>query len=150
VSIDAQTQTMIKRHANLVGQLHKAQNKLIATKSGIAQYKNQLNNLKPGLASQFSKAVGPNMSRLQFQLAELQTRKMKLLTNNPRLKKEGVQSPQLKKLNRKIKDYKDKIQQLTKTLLKNNEEYLGFVGGSENVISRIANVNQKLVGLKVE
>lgn len=150
VSIDAQTQTMIKRHANLVGQLHKAQNELIATKSGIAQYKNQLNNLKPGLANQFSKAVGPKMSRLQFQLAEFQTRKMKLLTNNPRLKKEGVQSPQLKNLNRKIKDYKNKIHQLTEKLLENNEDYLGFIGGSKNVINQISNVNQKLIGLQVK
>lgn len=150
VSVDAQTSAMITRSASLVQRRQDAQNNLITTKAAIAKYNEQLNRIKPGLAKQFSKAIGPKMSRLRFQLSELNTRKIQLLTNYPGLKKNEAASPELQKINRKIDDFKSRIQQLTKKLLKNNEEYLGLIGGSSSIIQEIININQKLVGLQVK
>lgn len=141
---------MIKRSASLIKRRQVTRNKLITTKAAIAQYKAKLDSLKPGLADQFAKALGPQMNRLQFQMAELKTRKVKLLTNYPKLKEAGIKSPELQKINRKIQDFKDRIHRLTEKILKNNEESLGLIGGNSSVLSQISSINQKLIGLQVE
>lgn len=115
IQVDAQTQQLIQQIAALEASKHTAKTELVAANSAVEKYKNELNNIKPGLADQFSKAVGPSISRLQYALSEQKTKKAILLANYPKGKAKS--SPELKKINGKIQTYQTKIHTLTKKLL---------------------------------
>src|SRR6056297_2703209 len=86
VQVDAQTQKLIEQMAELESQRQEARVKLVAVNAAVEQYEQRLNSIKPGLAGQYAEAIGPNMQRLQYQLAELEIEKMQLLAKNPKLK----------------------------------------------------------------
>jgi capsular exopolysaccharide synthesis family protein len=146
--VDAQTQALIRRSAKMKSERQKAKSQLTATNSALGEYQKQLDKIRPELADKFASAFGPNMERLQYKLAELKTKKMLLLSRNPRLKKKGVHSPQLEKLNRRIKDFEDKIGSATKNLL--DKKGLGFIGGAKETTQKLSDLKQKITNLKVE
>ena len=148
IQVDTQTQQLIQQMANLEASREQAKAKLVAAKAAIKQYKQQLNKIKPGLADQYADAVGPNVTKLQYAKSELQVKKQKLLAQNPRL---NDSSPQIKKLDRKISSYKNRIKQVTQNLINQNDEYLGFLGGSgSGVAQNISNLNQQLIQMQVQ
>lgn len=148
VEVDAQTQELIKQIADLEARKQEARTKLVAVNSAIEQYQNKLNSIKPGLAEQYSEAVGPNITRLQYAKSELELQKQQLLANNPNL---TSSSPQIQEIDRKINHYKQQIINLTEDLVNENEQYLAFLGGSEGgVAGNIAEMNQQLIELSVE
>lgn len=151
VQIDTQTESMIERLAQLEQRRQEARTSLVTVNSAIEQYQNQLDRIRPGLADQYADAIGPNMQRLQYQLAELKTERMQLLSENPELKNLNNPPPQLQSVNRQIEDYEQEIRSLTEQLLNENEDYLGFLGGQDgNVTQNISELNRKLIELKVE
>lgn len=151
VQVDAQTEKLIERMAELESRRQEARVKLVAVNSAIDQYEERLNNIKPGLAGQYADAIGPNMTRLQYQMAELEIEKMQLLANNPQLKEAGNTNAKLDQLNGQITFYRDRIQELTGNLVEQSDEYLGFLGNADgNVAETITQLNQKLIELKVE
>jgi capsular exopolysaccharide synthesis family protein len=151
MQVDAQTEELITRMAELESRKQEARVKLVATNSAIEQYKERLNNIKPGLAEQYADATGPNMTRLQYQLAELEMEKVQLLANNPSLANQEVPPQKLKKLNEEIAVYRKRISELTNNLLKQGDQYLGFLGGSDGNISQaVTDLNKKLIELQVE
>lgn len=151
VEVDAQTQKLIEQMADLESRRQEARVGLVAVNSAIGQYEEQLNGIKPGLANQYADAIGPNMTRLQYQLAELEIEKMQLLANNPTLKNEENPTGKLAELNEKITFYRDRIQEMTTKLIGQSDQYLGFLGSADgNVAETITQLNQKLIELKVE
>jgi len=151
MQVDAQTEELITRMAELESKKQEAKVKLVAVNSGINQYKQRLNEIKPGLAEQYSDAVGPNMTRLQYKLSELKIEKMQLLANNPSLNKSPTPPQELKNINRKIDMYQNQIKELTKDLVAEGDQYLGFLGGSDgNIAKAVTDLNQKLIELQVE
>ncbi|HLR76127.1 MAG TPA: Wzz/FepE/Etk N-terminal domain-containing protein, partial [Balneolaceae bacterium] len=150
IQVDEQTKALIKQSAELEMRRQEAQSELTAANAAINQYKEQLNNIKPGLAEQFSDALGPNVKNLQYKLAELKTEKTLLFSNNPQLKKEGVTSPQLQKINNQISYFEQEINHLATQLLNKNENYLSFIGEGNNIVDEISNIHQKLIELGVK
>jgi len=151
VQVDAQTEELISRMADLESKKQEAKVKLVAVRSGIDQYKERLNNIKPGLAEQYADAIGPNMTRLQYQLAELEIEKMQLLANNPSIKNAGEPPQELREINDKIELYQNRIKELTGNLVDQGDEYLGFLGGGDgNVAQAVTDLNKKLIELQVE
>lgn len=151
MKVDAQTEELISRIAELRAKKQESKVKLVTVKSGIKQYKQRLNKIKPGLAEQYADAVGPNMMRLQYKLAELETQKMQILANNPSLKDYSNPPQKLQKINHKIKVFKDNIRERTKKLVQEGDQYLGFLGGSEgNIAQAVTDINKKLVKLQVD
>ncbi|HCI72298.1 MAG TPA: hypothetical protein DHV30_17560, partial [Balneola sp.] len=73
IAVDPQTEEIISTIANLEVEKQKLEVGLVAVMSGIAQYENQLNEIKPGLADLYSDAIGPVIERYQYALAELET-----------------------------------------------------------------------------
>ncbi len=147
VQIDEQTKQIIQQMADLNASLEEARAKLVAANSGIKQYKNELNNIQPGLAQQYSKALGPDITRLQYAKSELEIKKQRLLAENPEL---DNSSPQLKKLNQQIGYYKNRIKKLMQNLINKNNGYLGLINGKGNVVQTISAINQKLIELQVQ
>lgn len=151
VEVDTQTQELIKRMADLESKKQEARTKLVAVNAGIKQYKDRLNKIKPGLADQYADAIGPNMMRLQYKLAELKIEKTQLLANNPSLKNNPNPPQKLTKLNNKIDIYKNQIRDMTENLIKQGDQYLGFLGGSDgNVAQAVTDLNKKLIDLQVQ
>lgn len=151
VQLSAQTQSLIQRTAELEQSRQKARTLLVAAKSGIKQYKQQLNKIKPGLAEQYIQAIGPSMERLQYALAELKTKKTKLFAKNPSLAKSTDPPRELQVLNRKIKLYKDTISTRVKKMLSKGGEYLNLMGSNSGGITQsIAELNAKLINLNVK
>ena len=148
MEVDAQTKQLIQQMATLESSREQAKAKLVAANAAIKQYKKQLNKIKPGLADQYADAVGPNVSKLQYAMSELQVKKQKLLTQNPKL---NDSSPQIKKVDRKIASYKNRIKKITQNLINQNDEYLGFLGGSgSGVAQHVSSLNQQMIQMQVQ
>ncbi|WP_445666758.1 GumC family protein [Fodinibius sp. AD559] len=151
VQIDQQTSQVINQMATLEAERQQAKIKLEAVQSGMDNYRERLNKIKPGLAEQYADAIGPNMQRLQYKLAELEMEKTQLLANNPSLKDAPELPEELKKINNKIEIYKNNVRDLTKNLIAEGDEYIGFLGGSGgNVTQAITDLNKQLVELQVQ
>lgn len=151
MQVDAQTEKLIERLAELEAKKQEAKVKLVTVESAINKYQDRLNDIKPGLAEQYADAIGPNMTRLQYQLAELEIEKMQLLANNPSLKNVSDPPKELKEINAKVEVYRNKVRELTKKLVADGDQYLGFLGGSDgNIAQAVSDINQKLVELQVE
>jgi capsular exopolysaccharide synthesis family protein len=146
--VDAQTQALISRSAKMKSERQQAKSQLTATNSALGQYQKQLNRIRPELADKFASAFSPNMERLQYKLAELKTNRMLLLSRNPHLKKEGVHSPQLERLDKRIKDFETKIGSATKQLL--DKKGLGFIGGAKETTQKLSDLKQNITNLKVK
>lgn len=151
VQVDAQTEQLINRMAELESRKQEARTKLVAANSAIEQYKERLNQIKPGLSKQYADAVGPSMTRLQYQLAELQIERMQLIANNPGVQDQPTPPQELQKINDKIDVYRNRIEGLTQELIQKSDQYIGFLGGSDgNIAQTITEINQKLIQLQVE
>ena len=151
VQVDAQTEELIKQMATLESARQEARVKLVAVNSAIGQYNERMNGIMPGLAQQYADAIGPNMARLQYQLAEHEIEKMRLLANNPKLEDSPNPPHKLVELNQKIDLYKERIKELTQKLMEQSDQYLGFLGGTGgNIAENITELNQKLIELQVE
>ncbi|MDZ7691032.1 MAG: polysaccharide biosynthesis tyrosine autokinase [Balneolaceae bacterium] len=151
VQVDAQTEQLIQRMAELESRKQEARVNLVAANSAIKQYQDRLNQIKPGLSKQYADAIGPSMTRLQYQLAELQIERMQLLTNNPGIEDDPNPPEEFRKINDKIEIYRNRIQELTEDLINQSDQYIGFLGGGDgNIAQTVTELNQKLIQLQVE
>lgn len=148
VQVDNQTSALINRIAELEAEKQQARVGLVAANSAIAQFEERLNSIEPGLAAQFTKAIGPEMERLQYQLAELKIQKSSLLYNYPNIEERETPPGQIVDINNQIVFYQNEIQDLTQQLITSREQYAGFMAG--NIGENISDLNQKLIMLRVE
>lgn len=149
LQVDTQTEELIKQSVSLKAKLYEIKAKLKAAKSAITKYEQKLNEIKPGLAKQLASATTSNMKRLQVQLAELKFKKTRLLARNPGLRKQVPVPHNLARLNRKINDYEQKIENLIQKLVIKGNQYLSFLA-PDMVTKNIAEINKNLIRLRVE
>lgn len=149
IAVDPQSTELISTIADLEVEKQKLEVGLVAVSSGITQYENQLNEIKPGLAEQYSDAIGPVIERYQYALAELETNKLLYLTKNPDI---SETNPELVRIENEITKVKQQIKDRTTNLLSSGSDlYLSFMGSGEGAITqRISSISQKLIELKVE
>tara|TARA_R110002124_G_scaffold280092_1_gene453185 strand:+ start:22777 stop:25113 length:2337 start_codon:yes stop_codon:yes gene_type:complete len=149
IAVDPQAEEIISTIADLEVEKQKLEVGLVAVNSGITQYENQLNEIKPGLADQYSEAIGPVIVRYQYALAELETNKLLYLTKNPNI---AENNPELVRIEREIEQVKKQIKDRTNNLLASGSDlYLSFMGDGEGAITqRISAITQTLIELKVQ
>jgi len=149
IAVDPQAEEIISTIASLEVEKQKLEVGLVAVKSGIAQYENQLNEIKPGLADQYSDAIGPVIERYQYALAELETNRLLYLTKNPDI---SETNPELVRIENEIAKVKTQIKNRTNNLLSSGSDlYLSFMSSGDGAITqRISDISQKLIELKVE
>lgn len=149
IAVDPQAEEIITTIAQLEVEKQKLEVGLVAVNSGIEQYENQLNEIKPGLAEQYSEALGQVIERYQFALAELETNKLLYMTKNPDI---SENNPQILRIEKEIEQVKKQIKDRTNSLLTSGSDlYLSFMGSGEGAITqRISDISQKLIELKVE
>lgn len=149
VAVSSQADKLINTIVELETQKRDIQVNLVAVNSGITEYEEQLDVIKPGLANQFSEAVGSVIQRYQYALAELETNKLLYITKNPNISEEN---PELVRINSEIKRVKDQIKQRTNDLLSSgNDLYLSLLSDGEKPITqRITQISQRLIDLRLE
>lgn len=135
VTVDQQTNQLITRISELESQRQQVRTRLVAINTAISNYEQQIDEIRPGLAEQFAEGVGSSMERLQFQLAELETERMLLLSRNPRLRENPEAEPQMVQVNEKISLLREEINRIAARLVEESEEYLTFLGRSDGGIA---------------
>lgn len=152
LAVDAQTEQLISNIATLETKRQEFRVQLVATNSAINSYENQLEEIRPGLADQISKSLGPQLTNFQFNLAELQTEKLMLLQRNPELK-DNPDHPELVRINNQIEATQAQIRTIADQLINSSSSLsLSFLG-SENgggIAEKIMQINEKLIQLRVE
>jgi capsular exopolysaccharide synthesis family protein len=149
VQVDAQTQSMIEQTTTLQQQRQKARTNLVTANSAIEQYQERLNDIKPGLVDQFADAVGPNMTRLQYQLAELKTERRQMYSRNPGLDPENPPR-KIREIDAQISNYENEIRTLTEKVLSEGDEYISLLSSEEGNIGQVVSgLQEKLIALKV-
>lgn len=147
VSINPQSQKIINSISSVETQLQDLRVKLVAVNSSIEQYKSQLDEIKPGIAEQYSDALGQKMLRFQFRLAELEDERLMLRVKNPDL---DDNNSELVRLNTQINQIKAEVTRVTSQLMENESDlYLSFIDGG-SVVGQIASLSSKLIELNVE
>ncbi|MTI88664.1 MAG: polysaccharide biosynthesis tyrosine autokinase [Balneolaceae bacterium] len=151
VAVSPQTQELITTLSTLEGRKQEIEVQLVAVTSAIQQYESQLDEIKPGLAEQYSESVAPILINYQFLLRETSTELLQLYTNNPELRKQP-EHPEVRKLINKIDNIKAEIKKKANQLIQNNSDvYLSFLNmESGGVTSKIIETTQRLTELKVE
>tara|TARA_Y100001935_G_scaffold245469_1_gene239109 strand:+ start:1730 stop:4069 length:2340 start_codon:yes stop_codon:yes gene_type:complete len=150
VSVDPQAEQLISKMSEVESSRQANQVKLVAVRSGIEKYEEQLDEIRPGLADQYSEAIGPVIERFQFELAETETEKLLYKTKNPGISDDH---PELAKLDDQISKIKQQIKDLTSQLVENQSPVaLSFAnrGGEGTVTSRLATISETLIELNIE
>lgn len=147
VAIDPQSQRLISSLTNVETQIQGIQVKLVAIESAINQYSEQLNEIKPGIAEQYSDALGQRMMRFQFRLAELEDERIMLKVRNPNI---DDNNPELVRISEQIDVIKKEVAGVTSDLLNNESDlYLSFIDGG-SVVNQIATISSKLIEYNIE
>lgn len=149
VAIDPQASELITKISLIQSERQAVDISLVTVNSAIEQYQQQLDEIKPGLASQYSEALGPQIERFQYELSELETEKLLFKTKNTSI---TDSSPEIVQLQVQIDKIKDEIKSLTSNLLDGNSDlYLSFMGrDASSIIESISEISAKLIALSVE
>ncbi|MBO6573717.1 MAG: polysaccharide biosynthesis tyrosine autokinase [Balneola sp.] len=149
IAVDPQTEALISTIATLEIEKQNLEVELVTVNTGIEQYEEQLNQIKPGLADQYSEAIGPVIERYQYALAELETNKLLFLTKNENI---ADDNPEILRIENEIQQVKKQIKDRTNNLLSSESDlYLSFMGSGEGAITqRISAITQILIELKVK
>lgn len=151
VELDSQTNRLIGNIADLESNIQSIKVKLVAANSAIEQYRERLKNIKPQLIHNYTDAILPKLDRFQYQLAELETEKMLMISRNPAIDDQTNPPAELQRLNEKITRLKQDIRNMTEELISENGDWTGSIGSTgENLAGNISEINKKLIELKVE
>jgi len=148
VAIDDQASNSVNSLSQLQAEKQNFEIQLESVNTSIENYEMQIEAIKPGLKDQFTKAIGPTISRFQDRLADLKTRRFVILSNNPQLKENPNSEPELRKLNQQIKEVEEEIQSLSDGLMNDTQ---GFTDtGDGNLAQELSNIRQNLIQLRLE
>lgn len=150
VELDSQTSQLITNIADLESNIQSIKVKLVAVNSAIDQHMERLKNIKPQLINNYAEAILPKLDRFQFQLAELETEKMLMLSRNPAIDEDNPPA-ELQRLNGKISDLKRDIENMTEQIISKHGDIAGGIGSTgQNLADNITEINKKLIELKIE
>lgn len=149
VAVDPQTEELINTITGLEVERQKLEVNLVAVNSAIEQFESQMDEIKPGLADQYSEAVGPLIERYQYALAELETNKLLYITKNPNISDDN---PEIVRINNEIRQVKEQIRNLTNRLLNSDSDlYISLIAsGGVSATQRISEIAQTMIELKIE
>lgn len=152
VEVDGQTSAAITRLAELESQRQQLQVQRVSVSSSIQAYQGQLDEIRPGLAEQFSENIGSTLERAQFRLAELETERLLLLQRNPHLRSNPDSEPYFVELNERIQLTKQEIDELAANLIGDESNVsLGFLNSGEGgVAGQVMELRSRLIELEIE
>lgn len=151
VAIDAQTQQFIEVLTRLETEYSTAEVEKVAVDQAIINYREELEDIRPGLGEQITQGYGPQVNRLQFAISELQTERELLLSRNPILREQPELEPRLQEMNRRINELEQRVRETVDELMEQDERYLGLLGSFDgDIISNISELRRQLIELEVQ
>ena len=150
VAIDEQTRQFIQVLTRLETEYSTAQVERVAAERAIENYRQELEDIRPGLGEQIVQGHGPQINRLQFAISELQTERELLLSRNPELRQQPGLEPRLGDINRRIEELEERVRESVDNLVQQDERYLGLLGSFDgNIIGNISDLRRELIELEV-
>ncbi|WP_138429471.1 GumC family protein [Fodinibius saliphilus] len=148
VQVDKQASGIITRRVNLETELQEVNLELNTIGEKIDNYEKQLEQIKPGLSDQFSKALGPRIRNAQEELARFENERTLIISKNPGVEDRDTLPPRLVYVDKQIERLTDKIKELSSQLFTKDEEFLGM--NSEERAKMVSGIQSELVELKIE
>lgn len=148
VQIEEQTTDIVSRRAETEAEIQRIKLELETVDEAISINEEQLERVKPGLAEQFSEAIGPRIRNSQEELAKYERERMLIISKNPGvLDREPVPS-RLKSVNEQIDQLKSEIKELSNKLFTDNDVFMGM--DSEVRAEMVSGIQSRLVELRIE
>lgn len=150
VSLDSQASSRVSSLSQLETERQSLQIQFESVRTEINRLEKQIESIRPGLADQYSQAIGPTINNYQQRLAELKTQRFVLLSNNPQLKENPNSEPELRKLNSQIKELEEEIQSLSQSLLSSDDDTGLSFNSNGDIAQEFSNIKNKLTELKIQ
>ncbi len=151
VQLDDQSRFAVNQLARLEAEREATRINRASVEQARDSYREQLEQIRPGLASRMAQNVSPRLERFQFELAEQQTRKFLLELENPRLRDFPDEEPRLREINRKIGDLEREITSIVGDLQDGGPEQLLFLNRDDATFeTRINTLTNDLFRAEVE
>jgi capsular exopolysaccharide synthesis family protein len=148
VRMDEQSSAMVNQQTSVEMEIQQVSLELQSVNQAIENHEQQMERLKPGLAEQFSEAIGPRIRNSQEQLARYEGERTMILTRNPGVRDRELTPPRLKYLDEEIERVKDEIRDLSSQLFSEEEEYMGL--DSEERAQMVATIQTRLTELRIQ
>jgi len=148
VRVNEQTTGMVKQQADVELDLQRSRLELQTIEQTIANYEDQLERIKPGLADQFTEAIGPKIRNSQEDLARYERERTMIITKNPGVLERTPPPARLLYLDEQIARLKIEIQELSDQLFTEDDEYMGM--DSEDRAQIVSDLQTRLVELHIE
>lgn len=148
VSFEAQAGNLVNSYSNLQDERQKINVQVEGITTNINNLENQIESIKPGLSGQFSQAIGPTIRNLQNRLAELQTQRFVIISNNPHLKDNPTSEPSIRKIDKQSEEIKTEIRSLTDQMFDSDDERLR--GTEENIAEEIQAAQREITELRIQ
>lgn len=151
IQLDAQSIRLVNTLAELEAERKSVEVKRVAVNSALESYEAELDAIRPGLAEQFAAGLSQRLNRYQFQLAEVETEKMLMVSRNPQLRDNPAMEPSYKRLLDQADEIRNEIRRVASELVEKDDRMLGFLdnqGG--NITMRLAELRQQLMELRIE
>lgn len=148
VQVDEQASGMVNRQVEIESELQSVNLELQTIEQAIANHEQQLDRIKPGLAEQFSDAIGPRIRNSQEQLAQYESERTLILSKNPGVREREITPPRLKYLDEQIVRIKEEITELSDQLFTEDEEFMGM--DTADRAELVSNIQSRLVELRIE
>lgn len=152
VDLDDQTKQLITTLTDIQNQREQVEVQRVAITSAINNYQVLLDSLRPGLPAHYAEALSPTLKLYQYQLADLKTKAMMMISKNPSIKNNPYKEPEYRKLANQISSLQQNIRKMTSQLIeKSNGRYLGFLNSDNGEAGReVATMHDKLLELQVK
>ena len=151
VALEEQSKLLINILTSLETELRTAEVEKSAVEAGLANYRAELETIRPGLGEQIIQSYAPRISRLQFEISELFTERELLLSRNPFLRETPEAEPRLAEINRRINDLEERVRETVNTLMEQDERYLGMIGSFDgNLIQSLSDMRKTVLELEVK
>jgi capsular exopolysaccharide synthesis family protein len=147
VKVNEQTTGMVQQQSDVELDLQRSRLDLETTEQTIANLEEQLERIKPGLAEQFTDAIGPKIRNSQEDLARYERERTMIITKNPGVL-ERTPPARLQYLDKQINRLKNEIQELSDQLFTEDDEYMGM--DSEDRAQIVSDLQSRLVELHIE
>ncbi|NIT55824.1 MAG: polysaccharide biosynthesis tyrosine autokinase, partial [Aliifodinibius sp.] len=148
VRVNEQTTGMVQQQADVELDLQRSRLELQTIEQTIANYEDQLERIKPGLADQFTDAIGPKIRNSQEDLARYERERTMIITKNPGVLERTPPPARLQYLDEQIARLKIEIQELSDQLFTEDDEYMGM--DSEDRAQIVSDLQTRLVELHIE
>jgi capsular exopolysaccharide synthesis family protein len=148
VKLDEQATQLINSISSLQAEKQAAEIRLASVQTSLRGFTQELNSISPGLSDQLSASIAPRIAQLQNALAELETRKVLLLSRNPNITEADAS---LRDLNTQINSVRNEIGSIASSLIGDDPNMLGFLGSTDgNLSSRLSKLRETILTLEIE